>query len=164
MASVVRQDIPPKAGPQLPIVRHTRAGQRMFRILSKSLYGIWTHWDGRRSIPCSGENKECYGHVNGMPRRWKGYLHCIDGESKEECFVEITPLAADQLLFQMPVGNSLRGLRLNLTRGPGGQKSRLKVDVLPAVSDNGNTLPEEKDPIMTLGRLWEMTKAFGPDA
>jgi hypothetical protein len=163
MPTINRCDTPPRPGPDLRIYRVKQPGTFLFICLSRSLWGCWTHWSGNESIPCTGENSECYGHARGMPKRWKGFLHCFAADGKTEVFLELTPSAAEQINFQVEKGFDLRGSRLQVTRGQGGKHSRLKVVVLPCPSDRKD-LPLEKDPMLTLGRLWEMRRAFGPDA
>jgi len=163
MRQVRRDDRGPKAGPDYPIIRVIRPGFQIFRCCQKFIYGCWTHWDGQQSIPCTGENQECHGHSTGLPLRWKGFLHVFGGDNNVEGFLEITPSGRDQIWTQMGEKTSLRGLRLKVTRGAGGKKSRLRIEVMPDIA-NGEGLVEEKDPWITLGPLWEMKKCFGPNA
>ena len=163
MVSVVRENVPPNPGPQYPIIRVTKAGTRMFRCQSPQIWGFYCHWTGKDSVPCTGQNQSCNGCVKGLPRRWKGYLHVVDLQSHLEGFLELTPLSATCVNDQTAADFSLRGCRLQVVRGNGGAHSRLRITVLPDLA-GGQGLRESKDPIITLGRLWELRNGFGPDA
>ena len=152
MLPLNRQNHPPRGGPSMPI-RRVKAGQRkQFAILSRSLWGVWTHWNGKQSEPCYQEKKQCGGCKRGLPKRWKGYLHAYDFMDKEECFLELTPLACDQLLAQAGDKEPLRGNRVLVERGAG-NKARLTVTMLTPVQ-SVSSLPAEKDPQSALQKLW----------
>jgi hypothetical protein len=154
-----RQDTPPRSGPELPVVRLKASGSTMVVILSASLWGIWTHWNGSKTEPCYREKKQCPACKKGLPKRWKGYLHCWDYAKKREIFLELTPTSADQLLSQCGKDVPLRGNRMNVNRGAG-DKARLRLTVLTAVPPA--ELPAGRDPEVTLQKLWGLddTLAF----
>jgi hypothetical protein len=148
-----RQNVPPRPGPKIEI-RRLRAGQTStVVILSKSVWGVWTHWNGKVTEPCYEEKKKCPGCKKGLPKRWKGYLHCYDFNRRDECFVELTPISADAMACQVQAGDSLRGYRFRLQRA-NGDKARLSVTLLPSVEIPD--LPAEKDVQVVLCRLWEL--------
>jgi len=155
MLSINRQDRPPVGGPEMLVLR-LKANQSLDAIcISPSLWGCYTHWNGRCSEPCFGEKAKCPGHKRGLPVRWKGYLHVWDCRKKRQCFVELTPTSADDLLGQVGDGVILRGMRFVLTR-QSGDKARLTVSVLEGeryAVDVGK-LPTPKDPFKTLAKLW----------
>lgn len=152
MQPLNRQNRPPDPGPEMLILR-LRAGQRIVAtILSKALWGVWTHWAGKRSEPCFGDKADCPGHKRGLPLRWKGYLHVFDHTKKKEGFLELTPVSAESLLDQVGNDSPLRGERIQVIRG-GGDKARLTVELLAAIKE-GVVLPPEKDPEKTLRALW----------
>jgi hypothetical protein len=143
---------PPPNGPELLIVR-LKAGKKLLCvILSQSLWGVWTHWNGARSEPCFQERAHCNGCKRGLPKRWKGYLHVWDLERRRQVFVELTPVAAESINSQVGLGSVLRGYRVTLERMKGDQ-SRLIVHVHPMHTDS-DTLPPAKDPAGTLTKLW----------
>lgn len=143
---------PPAPGPRLLVLR-LRAGQKCsFVILSETIIGIWTHWSGRASNPCFTPKEDCEGCKKGYPKRWKGYIHCIDKSAHRHVFLELTPMSATSLRGQIPGGSSLRGFSLSAERGRG-DKARLAVLIeqyCPKISD----LPQAIDPIPTLSELW----------
>lgn len=145
---------PPAPGPRYPITRVTVGDSaRMFTILAETLFGLWTHWTGRTSMPCLNHGMDCSGCRSAQPKRWKGYLHSFDHEKKDECFLELTPAACQELIQQAGREKDLRGLRLHLRRTKGGKHGRLNVQVLPAIGDNSR-LPPARSPILTLSSLW----------
>lgn len=149
-----RQDRPPAPGPRLPIVRVTDGDtMQVFTVLAREIFGLWTHWTGRTSMPCLNHGVRCHGCESEQPKRWKGYLHVWDHTRKEEGFVELTPAAAAILLDQAGPQVTLRNLRLQLRRTKGGRHGRLNVQVLPSIG-NGENLPPEKLPTHTLSLLW----------
>lgn len=154
MPPLNRQDRPPRGGPEMLVLRLKAGVTKLFAILSPSLWGVWTHWAGSKSEPCFQDKKSCSGCKRGLPKRWKGYLHCWDYHDKREVFFELTPLAADAILEQCGEDAPLRGNRIQVVRGAG-DKARLKVTVLSAVPRD-QVLPEAKDPAKTLSKLWGM--------
>jgi hypothetical protein len=149
--SLRRQDRPPKPGPEMRI-RRLKASQKIVATVLNDLWGCWTHWAGNRSEPCLGDKKTCPGHKRGLPARWKGYLHILDHNNREESFLELTPTAATQLFDQLGTESPLRGNRIQVER-MAGDKARMRITVLTAhLSDV--QLPPAKDPYKTLCSLW----------
>lgn len=161
MLPINREDRPPRPGPEMQIVR-LKSGQELHcTVISPALWGCYVHWAGNRSEPCYADKQKCPGHKKGLPIRWKGYIHVIDNHKQKECFLELTPLSADQLLGQIGSGEPLRGQRLSVRR-MAGDKARLKVSLLAhhtAVSSA--ELPLAKDPYKTLAKLWGISDIGG---
>jgi len=153
MPELRRQNEPPKPGPDVEVIRcEGKAGVRV-QIVSDSIWGVWTHWDGHRSRECTGEGQECQGHANGWPTRWKGYLYVWCATRKSFCFVELTPAAATEIIRQQGTIPSLRGYLLRLDRT--GSSIRCKVAVeLTASPAGGCSLPKAISPEPVLRKLW----------
>lgn len=137
------------------LVYRLKAGQSMDAVIvSRSLWGCYTHWNGRCSEPCYEGKGKCPGHKRGLPVRWKGYLHVYDVKRKRQCFLELTPTSADDLLRELGEG-AMRGQRVNIARQQG-DKARLSVSVFSAerYTCDVSQLPEPKDPYKTLAKLW----------
>jgi hypothetical protein len=155
------QHSPPPPGPRHPLIRVTDGDcQQIFTILADRVFGIWTHWTGRTSMPCLNHGVDCLGCKSELPKRWKGYLHCWDHTTKQEGFVELTPVAAAAVIEQAGREDNLRSLRLQLRRTKGGAHGRLNVQVLPAIGNAAN-LPPEKTPVNTLQLLWGVSQKRG---
>lgn len=144
---------PPSPGPKCEIVRHTSTEPTTYFCVGSAIFGQWIHWYGNRSHECTHGKKECNGCLRGWPRKWKGYLHCISGVPQKECFVELTPTAAEMLHQMAPSGSPLRGVIMRMSKSRGGAKGRYSVEVLERRSEE-DKLPKEKDPYPILAYLW----------
>jgi hypothetical protein len=147
-----RQDVPPEPGPKMWIVRLKKNEKVHCTILSKSMWGILTHWNGKNSEPCYEPADTCPGCQRKMAQRWKGYLHIYDHELRRDRFLELTPSAARSIVEQCDTNFPLRGQRVQVRR-MNGDNARLKVEVQARLHDDFQ-LPEEKDPLPTLMALW----------
>ncbi len=150
-----RDDRPPQGPKPLKLIRIRKGQTAVYTILSPSMWGIWTHWDGQRTLPCMKAKNQCLGCQRGFPKRWKGYLHCYFPPQKSDFLLEITPRAAKLLLDSAPERRMLRGLILRVERSPGGRNGRLLATI---VGDDPieRELPAAKDPFDTLAFLWGM--------
>lgn len=151
MSDLNRDDRPPRI-PKTMHLRRLKAGERFHGILLAPLWGVWTHWNGNRSEPCFKKKVSCPGHRKGLPSKWKGYFHVWNLLERAEEFLEVSPVAADQILDCLTTGHPARGHRVTILRG-NGTKARLKVEVNESVPD-AESLPQPKDPNKTLRRLW----------
>jgi len=148
-----RQDDPPKAGPEVEVIRVAPGAGVRGQIISDSIWGCWTHWDGRRSRECTGDVNECEGHRAGWSQRWKGYLYIYCATRRECVFLELTPGAAEELLRQNGAPSGMRGRLLRLDRH--GKSIRGKIVVELTEGLNGiNNLPPERSPETILRTLW----------
>jgi len=148
-----RQDVPPRPGPEVEVIRVEKGPGVAVQIVSKKIWGVWTHWDGRRSRECTGEGLLCVGHSNNWPQRWKGYLHVWCPHRKQFCFLECTPAMAGEIIRLCGSDGNLRGMLLRASRH--GNSIRAKVNVELTSSHNGGaTLPEEQSPETVLRKLW----------
>lgn len=160
MGDLRRDDVPPPAGPEAEIVRIKSANPHWFVILSASLWGVWTHWNGKRSEPCTGDTKlVCEGHKREYPLRWKGYLYCYSHEHRKHVFLELTPVAAQSILDQLPTGENLRAYRLEMKRSSDAKGSRLKATVHPPLR-KPDELPKAEDPERHLWKLWNSARGI----
>lgn len=86
-------------------------------VLSNRIVGCWTHFAGQTSTGCPGDPKFCFGCANKLPRRWRGYLACVNVKTQETGIVEITQGAANQWAERLQGGApGLRGYGLTLRR------------------------------------------------
>lgn len=151
-----RDPNPPPPNPHLHVTR-LRAGQTFQGwILSQEIEGVWTHWDGRRSLPCEQNGAPCPADRHRLPQRWKGYLHCLPLDGEVTTVVELTAEAARQIKSQSSNLSRLRGNLLELQRGKKSNNSRLTARLL-VHHHNPSELPGAKDPIPSLEHLWGST-------
>jgi hypothetical protein len=182
MGALNRQDVPPKPGPAMEIFRVSAGTNFKGTILSESLWGVWTHWDGYRTRECTakfvyddgGENAgqvesirdqgirlldhptgdtECRGHIARWPLRWKAYLYVFNQGLRKCGFIELTPLAGQEILRQAPASKNLRGLHLTVGRSGNGNKTKCWVELTKGVISEAE-LPKPQDPEDTLRCLW----------
>jgi len=150
----LRDDKPPRPGPSIPVIRIKGGEQRLLIVLSPRLIGYWTHWGGKATMPCTGKELGCTGCSARppWPSRWKGYLHALCLVKHYDCFLELTPAAAEMLSLQSDNAMSLRGVKIELRRTPGAN-GRLKL-IVHNRTLTMNDLPEPKDPMVSLAKLW----------
>ncbi len=151
-----REDRPPQGPKPLKLVRVLKGPAQTYTILSTCLSGVWTHWDGQRSLPCYKARAKCTGCTRALPKRWKGYLCCWVVPQRAKFILEITPRAANQLLAAMPEGRIMRGFLIRVERTKGGRNGRLIVNLV-GEDPNISALPAADDPFQTLNFLWGET-------
>ncbi len=149
-----RDDTPPSPGPKWWVERIRPDQEGLFTVFSRSIYGVWTHWGLYGSQPCFSDPKQCHGCKQNQPKRWKGYLHAYDHHHKRQCFLEVTPGMAEEILKQVGQDQPIRGYRLKTKRGKGA-KARVRVEVLAPLAV-GPDLVDEKYPEDTLRKLWNI--------
>lgn len=156
------QHEPPIAGPELEIFRVKDNHIYPYVILSKGLFGLFTHWDAKArkgkgaSSACYRNPEDCDGCRRRLPERWKGYIHVLDLQTRKDGFLEFTPRAAAMLKAQLTGVENWRLCRINVTRQGKDEHTRLKVTVFDSAKDNGE-FPKERCPTETLGKLWKLT-------
>jgi hypothetical protein len=157
-----QMDRMPHPGPEIEIVRLKAAQTRHFIACGNFIQVYRTHWDQahKQTIPCFTPHEQCEGHLKKLPQRAKGYLHCLlssrldDKSTKEtECFLELTPVAAQDLRLGCNNPRVLRGVHFSLTR-LNGAKAHLKVAVWPNSGRRDSALPEPRSAYESLMRMW----------
>jgi hypothetical protein len=135
-------------------VERVRPGERLHLvILSQAVFGMEAHWNGARTIECTGEPERCPGCVKSLPIRWKGGAHVYDLSRKESYFVELTPRSVRLLLATLQPGDSLRGVKIDLFRSGPARNSRLVCE-LKGRAGEVKRLPYEQDPGPIMKWLW----------
>lgn len=161
MAEIFEDDVPPKPGPRIEIVRIKANQACELTVYSIKIHGYWTHWLGSCSGPCFKDRSKCPHCKNGMPRRWKGYLYCWLNMVSDSVFIELTPTAAKSIRDRVGPVQSLRGYRMTVTRG-NGNKAWLKVDLKSRHQDvSDSILPDPISPTKTLMQLWGLSDGLG---
>lgn len=154
MIELNRDDTPPKKEGELWIERMKGATSKSIVILSPAIWGVWTHWNGKRSQPCWKDKSRCPGCIAKHPSRWKGYLHVLDYMRRNQIFLELTPTAARSLKDQVGTGVAMRGVRVTIRRTTS-NLGRLLVAVEEAMAFMHN-LPNAVDPLKTLLDIWKI--------
>ena len=156
MAGRIIGSKPPLSGPKRQIIRVTATSPQKFTIVSTACFGQWIHFYGNRSHECVAEKKQdCHGCLKAWPRKWKGYIHCLDWQEQlASCFVELTPSAFEKLTVQVSESRPLRGLNVSISKTKGGAKGRYNISLLERLTPD-HELPREEDPLPILNFLWK---------
>jgi choline dehydrogenase-like flavoprotein len=162
MSDLVAGTPPPAPKKKMDVIRIVAQEPHTIIIVSDRIWGQPVHWFGRRSHECFRDRGDCQGCRDGWPCKWQGYLHVTRAPEKWEGFLEITATAWQLLLSQLPVGDSLRGLIIQVGRTKGGAKGRYLINVLERRIPS-DQLPEMRDPLPTLRMLWRAKKGPLPD-
>jgi hypothetical protein len=113
---------PPKGGkPHVAIVQPDPGKRLRVIVLDEWIISVVLHWhaDGighGRSLPCAGRDKRCPACVQNLPARWKGYLACLNLDTKRGCIVALTPSAVDSCPRVADETRSIRGLEMHVWR------------------------------------------------
>ena len=145
--------------PNLGRVTHViRVGaQDNYSMACCSLQPEWFlgHWNGSKTVRCTGDHDTCPGHVKQWPERPKGYITVCSLRDLAPMLLELTPGAGEMLEEAFPFSESMRGHVLFITRLRKSLKSPLCITrcepVKPAIK-----LPEPINPEPTLLRLWPL--------
>lgn len=124
-------------------------------ILSDHLVGIWTHWVGGRTQPCSCGHG-CVCERENVTSRWKGYLACCYVTNGKMCLAELTGEAARCISLQdSPLtGQPLRGLTLRLRRDRQSRGGRVIAGIVSGERFDTAALPACPDVHAELVRIW----------
>lgn len=150
-----RMDNPPSAGRVMQIRKVRESETLTCAIVSRSITGCRTHWNGKQTVPCFAEKRKCEGCRLGYPARWIGFLHVcnLDGSGAE--FLELTTISANRLLHLQGDRPDLRGMIITVNREGGKKKAPLKVAAHPDCLDP-QKLGKALEPWPTLQRLWRL--------
>lgn len=122
-------DTPQKGGPA-HFVRRLKANELYtFHICSTAIEGLWSHWTGKKSLPCLSPRDSCAGCKAPFPVRQRFYLFGYNPDEKDYEFLELPPGAARDFLVVFPKTFCPRGQRVQIKRG-NGKKAHLKIEVL----------------------------------
>lgn len=106
----------------------------------------------RQSMPHVKLPDGCYGCINVMPKRWKGYLGCTDVSGGKPFIAEVTADAARSCQALTTKGFNLRGRFLRLRR-----MGKQRNSSVFACLETPLPVPALQDPIDVVGqllRLW----------
>jgi hypothetical protein len=154
---------PPHRERHIPLERVRVFKDVECRIISRKVFGYWSHWFQGRSHPCYESTCTCSPAMSRLPREWHGVLHVKSYESGKDFFLEITDVCTRLLLDQAPDRENLRGLRVIFQRSKGGDKGRLRCRI-DGVAQFDQDLPPEANPMKTLDVIWKKKPPLDPTA
>lgn len=147
-------DAPPKAGPELWIHRLSGGEELTCTVIGTKVRGVDTHWVGGRTQPHYRDEANCPGCQNQIRIDWKGYLHVFHWDKRAQIFLELTPNSFNALMAQITEDRPLRGAVLKIKRTKA-KNGRLIV-VVDQYSPKRENLPQERDPMSSILKLWKI--------
>jgi hypothetical protein len=145
---------PPVVGHCITVLKVTHQSQDRYWVLGDQVWGRDVHWLGDRSGFCTMDPKSCPYCRKEVPKRWTGWLHvCLPSNPREEGFLELTPLAAQNYLSQITPKEPMRGGVVLVGRMRKTNRSPLRIDVIARVEIPVG-FPKPANPEATLLRLW----------
>jgi hypothetical protein len=149
-------DRPPQQDPSLPyrITRTPATSKLRAVILSTQMIGCPTHYDGRRTVPCEGN--QCKLCEAGYAARWHGYVAVWDPAEDERLVLELPAGPAQALADHHDRFHTLRGFDLVAWRPR--QKANARIAItLGQVQRPSPAIPAEPDLHTILLRIWGLT-------
>jgi len=146
------QSAPPPAAPFVPVRRAKPGKPVVGYITGDRMEGVWTHWTGRRSVPCCGAINGCVWCEKGSKPKWYGYLACIDPRTGMHFLAELTPEAVRSCPQLVPQ-NGIAGKLLKVYRRGDYENSSLfaQLEKPPATVSKLPAPCNVRDELM---RLW----------
>lgn len=136
----------------IDLIRVGPKGASGLVIISDHVIGRYTHFVGKRTMPCIDKN--CWGCENTTQRRWYGWLTVYNEKNDKIILLEITQKAYQQIEKYMEHHKTLRGAKLRACRKGGKANGQLKLEITPARHVQA-TLPAEIDRVEALERIWQ---------
>jgi hypothetical protein len=127
-------NLPPEGGYMyVPIVSPEPFKRVELLIVGWPLVGIFTHYQGDRTVPCYEEINQCAFCQAGYNPRWKGYLACYAAGPGRKVIGEITAGACRACPDLVDPSCSRRGYRLELMRMGTARNSLVRARLLPPI-------------------------------
>lgn len=146
-------DRPRNTRPVIPILKVGARDRFAMAICSPLVHGRVVHWDGSRTQPCTIDRGTCRLCDEQRPRRDKGFLLVANTLGQLRGFLELTPLAWEELLRLLPETGSFRGLCIECRRLNNSERGRLVIEPLGHYTGE-LVLPADRSPDETLARIW----------
>lgn len=145
----------------IPILKVRATDRTLFICCSVRPWGFPTHWDQqrKRTQPCIAHRAECQGCVQMYPRRDRGYILIADRFGAQKGFLDLTPMAFDQLAAMADVQGSIRGKWFIVEREGQRQRGALLVSQAGMHPELPSVIPEDQDPEPSLRRIWGLDVA-----
>jgi hypothetical protein len=110
-----------------------------------------THWDGRRTGPCTGAN--CPHCRNGHPGRIHAFVPLYSQSSGKIAVIQLTDIAAGALQEEARRYKGLRGLLLQISRVQPRDNARILIEARKLPVDPPD-LPEPIDVRRFMASIW----------
>lgn len=136
------------------ITRVKQASQLKAVFLSTDYVGVWTHYNGSRTIPC--RQPTCEGCDNGWRREWHLYAPFWDHNNGAIGMLELTARAAEPVRDHVGQGKSLRGWQFRAYRIGAKINAPVEVELFTDVSEKYK-LPDPPNIIECLLKTWRLS-------
>lgn len=144
---------PPPVGPESEVVRVTTTAVQNFVLIAKVPKAVNIHWTGTRSAECTHADGYCELCEKRSKKKYKVYIDAIRLSDNVRVFLELTQTAWNMLNNQLFDNEDCRGRYVAISKGAGGPRGKYVV-LVTSTRVPGSTLPDEKDPLPILRRLW----------
>lgn len=155
-AALLRISTPRNVHRVIPIIKIKERDVLQLVVCSPRVWGHATHWDGSRTVPCLKSSGKCICDGGTVATRDKGYVLAANGVGQVVGFLELTPLAWEDLQAMAVNLDGLRGKIIQVKRQHQSLKGRLLVEDWGWYQGE-HPLPKDQDPEPTLRRIygWE---------
>lgn len=123
--------------------------------ISHDIFGVRTHFYKGRTMPCTFTG--CPACERKMTSRWSGYILAMAVKDGSQVVFEFPPPAAIQLDRAFKEYQSLRGLKLNVTRTENRSNAKVTIEVR-GVSDQAHKLPPDEEVWPIIAHIWGLTE------
>jgi hypothetical protein len=102
---------PDPAGPPhfVPIWKGRGRDKWTWQLLNPKLFGLFTHWDGYRVLPCTLPLGRCAPCIEGWDRRWRAFVGALSGRTRGQYLLQVTKLAWEECPELAELDGQLRG-------------------------------------------------------
>lgn len=146
--------------PHLPLERVKPASQIHGVITCNTYLGVWTHFIGGRTLPCTAPT--CPGCEAQRRKGWEAYLSIWTNKPSRHIIAALTPGAALQLTDAAPDPGQLRGNWITIRRHGSRPNGKLLVE-LQLVEVNVGCLPPPPDLKAHMYKIWGLDVDEMPD-
>jgi hypothetical protein len=144
----------PRKGPKIPVVKVQPGKTYDFRVLSERIEGVFVHYDGDRTEPCTSDNGECWFPHDVAEPRWQGWLYVWNRLEKKAQLVCLTPGAFEDIEKVATSAATLRGARLQVWRRGKGIRCPLAAELTLSPDLCDSQLPPALDVRALLKLMW----------
>jgi hypothetical protein len=141
----------------VPLWAGRGAQKHSFLLLNPRVYGLATHWDGERILPCTHQLGVCLPCRLGWEARWRGFLGGASCQTKGRYLLQITALAWNLCDALKEHDGELRGRYLCLFRLGDKRQAPWRCE-WPSFRAIEPPFPPLDLPLI-LGRLWQIDLA-----
>jgi hypothetical protein len=102
--------------PFIPLWEGRGKQQYTFLLLNERPFGVHTHWDGHRILPCTIARGKCLPCSQKWDRRWRGFAGGLSCRTKGRYLLQITAFAWRECPELAAFDGELRGRQFNVRR------------------------------------------------